>query len=414
MTVRALLLVGSLMIAVPAIAQGPALPQSAPPAPLPEDLDPHENLVTFDPGAAQVLWRDHHWLVVIGEKVLKDFGRHEAEARQALRLIQELHLSQRGTVGSPSPVMEYWLAEGQGPVGLVTGARLVPVDPDALRVERIQTTWCLRDDQRVLFHFGLRQDEAQTALAIIRKYHFTQLAILGQMAPSMFLFLSKGRELALSAHPRTSVPTQPTSPKTHPAANQADAAPGTTLPSLPALQQAEAGLHAARGSARQRLQPTLPGWDAQGEWVPLDAGSVQLRQENGVWSLRAGAYTIAAFGSEEAAARQALAVVRHYHFTEHCRVGRPVPVFSYFLVNGLAPRGLMFGLRAQAFQPDRLTVQALGKQWALCEGQQVMVVLGESAADADQLLEAIRRNKFDRICHVGPDGQGLTFLVRVH
>jgi hypothetical protein len=156
------------------------------------------------------------------------------------------------------------------------------------------------------------------------------------------------------------------------------------------------------------------GGGEPGEWVPFDWRRVELRQERDGWVVAAGEYVLASFGPDEAAARQALTAVRHYHFTEHCRVGRPVPVFSYFLVNGQPPRGVLFGLNAQSFQPERLTVEALGRRWALCEGDRVLVVLGESAADARQLLDAIRRHKFDRLCRVGSEPEGLTILARVH
>jgi hypothetical protein len=162
-------------------------------------------------------------------------------------------------------------------------------------------------------------------------------------------------------------------------------------------------------------KPGVPGGAEQGEWVSFDWRQVQLRQEEGVWKLAAGAYVLATFGADEQAGRQALAAVNHYHFTEHCRIGAPEPLFSYFLVHGQAPRGLMFGLRSQAFGPDKVSVQPLGRQWALCSGDQVLLILGEQPDEARQLLEVIRRNQFDRLCRIGPpDGPGMTFLVRVH
>ena len=53
-------------------------------------------------------------------------GRHETEAREALRLLRELRLNQRGTVGSPRPVMEYWLTDGRAPQGFTQGLRPLP------------------------------------------------------------------------------------------------------------------------------------------------------------------------------------------------------------------------------------------------------------------------------------------------
>jgi hypothetical protein len=362
-----------------------------------------------------------------GGMVLKDFGRRDAEARQALRLIQELGLTQRGTVGRPAPVMEYWLAGGRGPQGLTTGLRRLPLDIKSLRVEQVQAQWCLRDDQRVLFNFGLYPAEARRALAIIRKYQFTQVGLIGQAVPSMLLFLSEPDDgaggMALTPSHTHKDSSNATAGKT---ARTPDGMFGATVTAaVPPLREGDSLLRRAhpivfkgqqdRSARNAGRNPGLPGWDEQGEWVPLDWRQVQLRQEEGVWNLAAGSYVLASFGVDEQAARQALAAVRHYHFTEHCRVGQPVPVFSYFLVNGQAPRGLVFGLSSQAFQPDKLSVQPLGRQWAICSGDLVLLLLGEDADEANRLLEAIRRNQFDRLCRIGPsEKESMTFFVRVH
>src|SRR5262249_10144550 len=71
------------------------------PAPQPDSL------WTFDWNQADVQWTEGRWLLTAGKVVLKDFGRHETEAREALRLVRELHLTQLGTLGTPQPIAEY-------------------------------------------------------------------------------------------------------------------------------------------------------------------------------------------------------------------------------------------------------------------------------------------------------------------
>jgi hypothetical protein len=443
-----MLLLGSLLLGSPSMAQTPALPSpsSSQPLPLPalppaapltppsstpstEQPAPAEQLTTFDGQAARLEWVNNRWQILANGLVLKDFGRRDAEARQALRLIQELGLTQRGTVGRPAPVMEYWLASGQGPQGLTTGLRRLPLDLASLRVEQVQAQWCLRDDQRVLFNFGRYPGEARRALAILRKYHFTQVGLIGQATPSMMIFLS-GSEDDATGGPTSLTPSRihKASSRTGPGKRERPAdgmfGAGVTV-AVPALHEGDSGLRKAhpivfkgeqdRPNRRDGRGPGLSGWDERGEWVPFDWRQVQVRQEEGVWKLAAGPYMLASFGIEEEAARQALAAVRHYHFTEHCRVGQPVPVFSYFLVSGQAPRGMLFGLSGQAFEPDRLSVEALGRQWAICSGDQVLLLLGEDADEAHRLLEAIRRNQFDHLCRIGPsEKESMTFFVRVH
>lgn len=425
---RTLLLPGFLLAVGRVLAQTPTQPAPLPALPPPAQLAPApaEDLVTFDGHGARLDWADHRWRIVAGERVLKDFGRRESEARQALRLIQELNLTQRGTVGRPAPVMEYWLTAGQGPQGLTPGLRRLPIDLKSLRVEQVQAQWCLRDDQRVLFNFGLYASEARRALAILRKYQFAQVGVLGQAAPSMILFLSETGDGDGSSLTPTRI---------HQVSLRASPAKGTRPPdsmfgpvvtaAVPPIHEGDSSLRRAHpivfkgqqdhSTRRAGRNPGLPGWDEQSEWVPFDWRQVQVREEEGVWKLAVDSCVLASFGIDEQAARQALAAVRHYHFTEHCRVGQPAPVFSYFLVNGQAPRGLLFGVAGQAFQPDRLSVQPLGRQWAICSGDQVLIVLGEDSGEAQRLLEVIRRNQFDRLCRIGPsEKESMTFFVRVH
>ncbi len=400
-------------------------PQPAPlppliPLPAPAETPPVENLQSFDGRDARLVWNDRRWQIVVGERVLKDFGRRENDARGALRLIQDLELTQRGTVGAPAPVMEYWLSHGHGPTGITPGLRALAIDLSSLRVEQIQAQWCLRDDLRILYNFGLRPQEAQRALAIVRKYGFDRIAVLGQAAPEMTVWLC-------SAEPwNTSGPLASAHGRARPQ-KQANPSPGPqtmgsiVTAALPPLQEGGPTLHrthlvAAKGArGADKMAPSLPGWDEQGEWIPFDWRQVQLRQEEGGWKLAAGSIVLACFGTDAETAQQALAAVRHYRLTEQCRVGAPEPVFCYYLSNGQAPRGLMFGLPSIAFQPSKLSVERLGSIWALCEAQKVLILLGDQVEDARRLLEVIQHQQFDRIIQLGPpEHPAMTLLVRVH
>src|SRR5947209_6541690 len=77
---------------------------TAPPA-----RDVSERLVSFDCDRTEVAWAEQHWQLQAAGILLKDFGRREHEARQALRLVRQLRLNQYGAIGSPSPALEYWL-----------------------------------------------------------------------------------------------------------------------------------------------------------------------------------------------------------------------------------------------------------------------------------------------------------------
>src|SRR5690242_18015177 len=119
----ALLLVGLLLWAGAALAQQPAggpqvLPAiSAPTVPAPPVPVQAEKLTTFDYRAADVHWIDGRWQLHAGGVLIKDFGHREQDAREALRILRNLRLTQHGTIGTPRPIMEYWLASGQAPHG---------------------------------------------------------------------------------------------------------------------------------------------------------------------------------------------------------------------------------------------------------------------------------------------------------
>src|SRR5262249_27785686 len=70
-----------------------------------------EELVPLDPAKAEIRWQNNRWQLLSGGVWIKDLGTNETDAREALHLIQEMHLTQRGTVGKPKPVMEYWLSD---------------------------------------------------------------------------------------------------------------------------------------------------------------------------------------------------------------------------------------------------------------------------------------------------------------
>ncbi len=342
---------------------GPALAQAT--------ANLKENLRTFDPQRVERQWHNGGWRLVAGDTILKEFSR-DTEAQQALRIIQELHLNQHGTVGTPQPIMEYWLADGQAPQGMTPGFHPAPFDAHSLRVEQVQGQSCVRDNLQVLFNFGAHADEAQQALAVIRKYGFTQVGYVGQPRPIMLVFTTSGTSLANQRLPQGSSwfghsakPLTPLKPAetslVQPAAHTDVIQPGITGTAPPAGPQQQSvpvqnpfdktttasisitkpntAAPTVLPASRQLSSPNplLPDMTDLGDRVPIDYRQVQVQKDGEEWKLVQGAYTLASFGTNEADARKALDVVQFYRFTEHCLVGRPKPVFSYFLVRGQAP-----------------------------------------------------------------------------
>lgn len=420
---------------LPCAPVAPQASAAAPPpaAPVGGEAFLVENLKTFEPRDVKLTWHNRHWLLTHRGEALKDFGLREQEARHALRVIQDLRLNQYGTVGSP-PVMEYWLCDGVAPQQQVRlGMRALPLDFARLRAEEVQGQWCLREGQRVLFSFGKKADDARQALAVMRKYHFDQVGMIGQPSPSMYVFLAPppaGQALP-APRPSGGNTRQMNTPRFSRLAKNPDGTPrqdakkaaeanALVLPSLPPVSksapppqaQPPAGM---RQAPPWREQPRIGTLDPQSrkERVTFDWRQVQLRQDGPDWKLVSGSLVLANFGANVHDARLALSAVRHFRFTEQHRMGGERPVLSYCAAPAQSPRGVPLGMPAQVLQPDKLEVRQQGQTFALCSGEQVVLRMGERPDEARRLMEVIKTNKFDRLCQFGEPGKdGLALLVR--
>src|SRR5262249_3116256 len=95
------------------------------------------NTVAFDPDQGELRWQDNRWQLASGNIFLKDFGRYETEGRAVLRVVRELRLNTMTTLGSPRPIMEYWLSNGEAPHGSAAGLHTLPLDPASLLADQV-------------------------------------------------------------------------------------------------------------------------------------------------------------------------------------------------------------------------------------------------------------------------------------
>ena len=257
----------------------------------------------------------------------------------------------------------------------------------------------------MLFNFGPQRDDAEQALAMIRRYGFDQLGFVGRGAPPMMYFLADPRRLASRQRPAGYFGIHAGYDK----ALKPDPEPGVKPPA-----REEKLLPSALPVTRQLASTAalLPDSPAAGERVPFDWRQVQVKQDHGQCRLAIGSYTIASFGRNDRLAREAERVVQHYRFTEHCRIGQPTPSFTFFLVSGQPPRGVLFGLNDLPFRPEALRVQQVAGFWAVCDGDRPILQFGDKADDARTAVQVIQRFHFDHLCRVGDSESGMSFLVR--
>jgi hypothetical protein len=388
-----------------------------------------EALTTFDPNALELTRTDGRWALVAAGTVLKEFGRREEDARQAWHLIRELRLNQRGTIGTPQSVLEYWLSDGQPPRWLPRGVRLYRFNTAALQLEQSLGRWLLRETARPLFSFGNHKEDAQQALAVMQKYGFNQLGVVGRGIPAMLIFVAQpddSKGLTPEEHFNRRVALLKKQAGTFEGQRQADALAAIQgkspppanfpVPAMPALRaevlpgREPVQSHPGRRSGPAEAEPLVVT-----ERVPFDWRQSQVRRDNGNWRLVAGSYTLADFGADERSARLAQAALMHFRCTERILVGAPEPVVSYFLTSGQAPRGLLAGVFSEAFHPEAVAVRQLGPHFYLIQAGRPLLDCGPQADEARYMLGVIRKYGFDNVCRIGLDGKhSLTFLVRSH
>jgi hypothetical protein len=381
----------------------------------------------FDPEALRLRSIQSRWILHEGDKPLKDLGLVEADARQALRLIRELGLNEYGLIGSPRPVMEYWLCSGKAPRGTNRqGMRVVPLETEHLTVAQQFDQWAIKDKVRALLAFHT-EAEARQALALFQQHRFTQVGLIGMGSPIMTVFFGPTEGRVSIANGRRDL----TPPRIAPSAQSAERSarndpprsPATGLESVmtaipnPAMGKAAPSLadrHKPLWRTEQRLTPPAPVVQAEADAdgrVAHDYRNIQLKHDGGEWSLVMGSQRLANFGPHVSDARLAQSALRYYRCTEHFRLGgafagRWVPVAPS------SPAGVMFGLGAIHLNPEKLEVQEVSGQFTLAEAGQVKLVIGPKRQDAREVLDLMQRYQTDRVCRVGQGTEAMAFLVR--
>ena len=136
--------------------------------------------VRFDPAALGVRQVKGRWKIVGGDHWLFDFGPDQTAARQSLNVIIHYRMDRVCVVGRPNPVFSYMLAKGGSPSGGMAGEDCVAFDPKRATVSNIQGSWKIVSGRRWLFDFGQGQTEARQALAVIRRFGFSQTCFVGR------------------------------------------------------------------------------------------------------------------------------------------------------------------------------------------------------------------------------------------
>jgi hypothetical protein len=146
--------------------------------------------VRFDPATVSIHQVKGKWKIVDGDHWLFDFGTDQAGAHQSLNVIRHYRMDRLCAIGRPEPLFSYLLAKGGSPAGAMAGEDCVAFDPKRVTVSKLQGSWKIVSGRRWLFDFGQRQTEARQALAVIRRYGFSQSCFVGRPDPD-FTYLRR-------------------------------------------------------------------------------------------------------------------------------------------------------------------------------------------------------------------------------
>ncbi len=145
-----------------------------------------EDCLAFNPNRVQVQRRGSRWILMDGASSMKAFDVQN-EAMRAREIIRFYDLNQHCFVGRPDPSLEYWLVKASAPSGALSNEDCIGFNAANLRLSQEGGRWLMADGNNRLYMFPNRQ-EAEQALAVIRKYGFSRTCYVGRPDPSMTYF----------------------------------------------------------------------------------------------------------------------------------------------------------------------------------------------------------------------------------
>ena len=123
-----------------------------------------------------------------GSSSLLNFEANEAGANLAVNIIKFYAMDRMCFVGRPNAPMMYCLSSGSSPSGGFPGEDCIGLNPANVTVQNISGRWTVVDGSSYLINFEGEQEEANTAVAIIKKYGFTRMCFVARPNAPMIYF----------------------------------------------------------------------------------------------------------------------------------------------------------------------------------------------------------------------------------
>jgi hypothetical protein len=152
-----------------------------------------KEMVHFNWKQVSVQCKGLDWQLTANENVLAHFGSLEYEAREALRAIQSLHLTERCQVGDSSSALVVYLAEGKPARNLFFGAKTTACHANDLSLRQVGSRWTIWEFDHVIMPLGSNREEAEKVLEVLRHYKVDHLCQIGTSEPPAVTILVRTR-----------------------------------------------------------------------------------------------------------------------------------------------------------------------------------------------------------------------------
>jgi hypothetical protein len=166
----------------------PTMTPSVTPTHTPEPPPLVEDCLPFDTSNVALHESNGNWWIVNGSALMLYFGTNEAEAREALNIIQHYGMNNQCFVGRPDPSLEYWLVNGVSPAGSYPGEDCIGYNLSNIEVVNIDGRWKIVEGSHWILDFAGMEDEARTSYQVLQSYGFNYICFVGRPDASMTYF----------------------------------------------------------------------------------------------------------------------------------------------------------------------------------------------------------------------------------
>jgi hypothetical protein len=134
------------------------------------------------------------------------------------------------------------------------------------------------------------------------------------------------------------------------------------------------------------------------------------QNSNGKWLVVSGASSLLNFEGNQSVANLAVNIIKFYAMDRMCFVGHPVAPMMYFLSSGSSPAGAYPGEDCISLNPSDVSVQNVGGNWNVVEGNSVLINFGTEQGDANTAAAIIKKYGFTRMCFVAKPNPSMTYF----